>query len=629
MSAPPESSARAEPYGFWPSDFSAADAVAASADYADLVCDETRVLWVETNPSLGRSLIMEWTAGHLRCLTPEGFSVRSRVFEYGGGALCLLGDLIAFVNDTDQQLYLQTLEGGCSALTSYPDCRYGGLVGDSKRSRIIAVEERREICGKELAVAHRLVAIDTAGQRVVLAEGADFYASPVLTKDGGELAWIEWNRPELPWTRTRLCRAKLNEAGELVDRQVAGSDESLQQPVYDEQGRLFCLSDQSGYWTPWLLDADGILIPLPAETADHAPAPWTQSPRHLVALPDGRLALSWLHSGFGYLAVGAVNGGPRVRLAPEYTRFRSLAASSRYLYCVAGSPRRTAAVLRIDLADGQVLVLSATPESIPPEQLSLPQPLSYPTGSGETAHGFFYPPCNASVKAPEGAPPLIILLHGGPTSACYPVLDNRIQFWTQRGFAVADLNYRGSVGYGRAYRERLRGHWGEIDVEDCVKAIDHLAEAGLVDAQRVFIRGASAGGFTALCALVDGGSRFRAAASLYGVSDLLRLRASTHKFEADYVDWLVGDPVQVPHRYRQRSALHQIARIATPVIFFQGSEDRVVPPDQTERMVAALRANGTPVTHISFEGERHGFGRKENLARVLEEELAFYREWLG
>lgn len=626
MSAPHGSSAKADAYGFWPSEFSAGVAVAASADYADLACDERRLVWVELNPTLGRSLIMEWTANGLRCLTPAGFSARSRVCEYGGGALCLLADRVAFVNDADQQIYLQSLEdGACTALTTQPDCRYGGLAGDLMRQRIIAVEERREASDDGLAVVHRLVAIGAAGERLVLAEGADFYASPTLAPGGRELAWIEWDRPDLPWTRSRLCRAGLDCAGQVVWCEAIGGDESLQQPFHDEQGRLVCLSDRSGYWMPWRLDGSGELMPLAARMADHAPAPWTQNPRNMLALGGDRLALSWFEGGFGYLATGPADSTSRKRLAEHYTRFRSLAANSRYLFCVAGSPECAAAVLRVDLSDGAVQVLSAATTMLPREQLSLPRPMAYPTGCDEMAYGFFYPPRNSSITPPDGSPPLLLFLHGGPTSACYPVLDNRIQFWTQRGFAVADLNYRGSVGYGRAYRNRICGNWGEIDVEDCVKAIEYLAKAGLVDGSRVFIRGASAGGYTALCALVAAGERFRAAASLYGVSDLLRLRDSTHKFEADYVDWLVGDPACFPERYRLRSALHQAAGITTPVIFFQGTEDRVVPAEQTERMVQALQARGVTVAHFSFEGERHGFGRRENLARVLDEELAFYR----
>jgi dipeptidyl aminopeptidase/acylaminoacyl peptidase len=625
MSAPRKSSARVEPFGFWPTDFSASQAVVAAGDYADLCCDDQRLLWVELYPGEGRSLVMEWTPTGVRRLTPTGFSVRSRVYEYGGGALCLLREQFAFVNEADQQLYLQPLEAtDCQPLTTHPARRYGGLCADTLRSRVIAVEETHD----RDQVVHRLVAIDFAGERLVLVEGADFYSSPVISPDGCELAWVEWDRPELPWTATRLGRAALNDAGEILPIRTSGSQESIQQPFYDPRGNLGCLSDRSGYWMPWEVSLPGEFTPIPAEAADHGSAPWQQNPRHVCALPDGRLALCWQQEGFGHLALRDRLGGNAQRLAPQFTRFRALAANARYLYCVAGAPDCSAAIVQISLVDGSLTELRSTRSPAAQPSLSRPVALTYPTGSAETAHGFLYAPCNIDVQPPAGLPPLILFLHGGPTSACYPVLDHRIQFWTRRGFAVADLNYRGSAGYGRAYRNRLCGNWGVVDVEDCLNAVEYLAAAGLVDGNAVFIRGASAGGYTALASLAAAEGRFRAATSLYGVADLLSLRASTHKFEADYVDWLVGDPDRYPERYRARSPLHQVERISTPVQFFQGLDDPVVPPEQTERMVQALERRGVPVACLSFPNERHGFRSPANLERALDQELLFYRSWL-
>lgn len=610
---------------------SAAQAVAAASDYADLVCDEQRLLWIEFHPEDGRSLIHEWTEAGQRCLTPLGYSARSRVYEYGGGALCLASGFLCFVNEDDQQIYVQGLQDlGCRALTQRGDCRYGALLNDAMRARLIALEE----CHTARAVEHRLVAISYTGEREVITEGADFYNSPCLSPDCLHLAWIEWDRPHLPWTQTRLMSAVLNERGQVVSKKSissvqsqASQPEAFQQPQFDSSGDLLCLTDRSGYWLPWRVRDDGGLESVPSQPADHAPAPWQLNPRHILALPDDSLALSWMEGGYGHLALRHTIGGEEQRLAHGYQRFRSLASNGRWLYCVAGSALCSAAILRIDLLTHALQIIRAVPATLPAEEVSQPQRLLYRSGRGETAHGYFYPSSNRNQASPA-PPPLLIFTHGGPTSATYAVLDNRIQYWTQRGFAVADLNYRGSVGFGRAYRHRLRGQWGVVDVEDVLAAVDHLVDAGRVDAGNIFIRGSSAGGYTTLCSLVAAGDRFRAAASLYGVSDPLRLRINTHKFEADYIDWLIGDPADVPERYVQRSPLERAAEISTPVIFFQGLQDGVVLPEQTERMVKALKEQGVPVKCLTFAEERHGFRAPGTLASVLEEELAFYQCWM-
>ncbi|GAA6131703.1 alpha/beta hydrolase family protein [Halopseudomonas sabulinigri] len=633
MSAPQGLSAKSDSHqpGRWASEFSAAQAVAASADYSDLCCADGALWWVEFRPSQGDSVLMQYRDGHSLRITPKGYAVRSRVYEYGGGSFCVLpGSLepdcqVAFVNADDQQIYLH-----CPAtqqlrkLSKNPEYRYGGLCADPLRRRVLAVEEAH-LPGR---VEHRLVAIGLDGSRQVLADAADFYHSPQLSDDGAQLAWIEWDRPNLSWTRTRLMHARLDGPGAISTRQtVPGGDEAFQQPQFDQQGQLLCLTDRSGYWVPWALAADGSATRLPSHAADHAPAPWQQGVNTWLALKDHWLALSWTDGGYGHLALRHARSSEERLLAHGYSRFRYLCSDGQALYCIAASPRCSAAILRIDLASGALTRLRGDDSSLPADDLAQPQRLLYLSEGGETAHGFFYPPRNSAQSATQ-APPLLIFTHGGPTSACYPVLDNRIQFWTQRGFAVVDLNYRGSTGYGRAYRQRLQGGWGVVDVQDVLAAIEHLGRQGCIDPQRVFIRGSSAGGYTTLCSLIAGPQRFRAAASLYGVSDPLQLRAVTHKFEADYIDWLIGDPDTQPERYVERSPLAQAERIRTPVIFFQGLRDAVVLPSQTEQMVAALDDNGVPVHSVTFADERHGFRQAAHLTQVLEEELAFYQAWL-
>jgi dipeptidyl aminopeptidase/acylaminoacyl peptidase len=590
------SSPRAEP-------FSAAQAVAAGTDFAELQLGAHGVFWNEYRPEDAACRIWHWRDGAAKRLTPDGFSVRSRVYEYGGGAFCLTPDGVVFVNEADQQMYRQALDDEPVALTS-TDCRYGDL--QFAAGRVLAVEEQQD--------RHRLVAIDLAsGTRQVLAEGADFYASPTLSPDGQRLAWIEWSRPHQPWTSTRLMVAQ----GDFsAPRCVAGAqmEESIQQPRFDADGRLYCLTDRGGYWQPWGETTDG-LHALPSAEADHAPAPWQLGGCTWLPVGDQFLA-SWSEDGFGRLALGNED------FSGDYSRFRHLAMDQQFIYCIAASPTSPSAVIAIDRVSHAVKILAGGVAPLPAERISRPQTLRYPSGSGE-AHGFFYPAMSGEAK-----PPLVVFIHGGPTSACYPILDPRIQYWTQRGFAVADLNYRGSSGYGREYRQALHLRWGEVDVEDACAVVNYLADQGLIDGERAFIRGGSAGGYTTLCALAFR-QVFRAGASLYGVSDPVALARATHKFEGDYLDWLIGDPERDAERYAARTPLLHADNIRVPVIFFQGELDAVVVPQQTRDMVAALEHNGIPVEAHYYTDERHGFRRAANQAHALEQEWTFYRRVMG
>ena len=593
------SSPRTEP-------FSAPQAVAAGMDFAELQLGATGLFWNEYRPEDAACRIWHWRDGVAKCLTPTGFSVRSRVYEYGGGAFCLTPDGVVFVNEADQQLYRQTLDSSPEALTS-GECRYGDV--NFADGQILAVEENGD--------QHRLVAIDRAdGTRRLLAEGADFYAAPVISPDGARLAWIEWSRPHQPWTSTRLMVAERSGQSFSAPRCVAGdaTEESIQQPRFDAKGQLYCLTDRAGFWQPYVESVDGF-EPLPSVQADHAPAPWQMGGCTWLPLTDGYLA-SWSESGFGRLAL---NGDD---LTGDYSRFRHLALDERFIYCIAASPISPSAVIAIDRASHEVTVLAGGVAPLAAERISRPQTLRYPSGSGE-AHGFFYPAMSGETK-----PPLVVFIHGGPTSACYPMLDPRIQYWTQRGFAVADLNYRGSSGYGREYRQALQLSWGDVDVEDACAVVDYLARQGLIDGERAFIRGGSAGGYTTLCALAFH-QVFRAGASLYGVSDPVALARATHKFEGDYLDWLIGDPEQDAERYAARTPLLHASNIRVPVIFFQGELDAVVVPQQTRDMVTALEQNGIPVEAHYYADERHGFRRAVNQAHALEREWAFYRRVMG
>ncbi|BBT42432.1 MULTISPECIES: S9 family peptidase [Pseudomonas] len=598
-------------------DFSAAQAVAASTDFAELKVGANGVFWNEFRPADGACRLWHWRNEQAHCLTPDGFSARSRVYEYGGGSFCLGGDGVVFVNEADQQLYTQALDGSPPRpLTQDAQCRYGDVLWHAQR--VLAVEERHGV-----SVEHRLVAIGPEG-REVLAEGADFYASPTLSDDGQRLAWIEWDRPAQPWTQTRLmCRARNHDGRWGAAFCLAGHgtrEVSLQQPRFDAQGQLYCLSDQNGFWQPWG-ELGGTWQALPAAAADHAAAPWQLGASSWLPIGPQAYLASWFEDGFGLLGLYGEDRQVQ-RLGREYTRFRSLAADDGHVYAIAASPLTPPAVVAFDRHTGRSRVLAGGGLALPADRVSRPRPIHYPSGDGQ-AHGFFYPAVGAETPSP-----LVVFIHGGPTSACYPVFDARIQYWTQRGFAVADLNYRGSTGYGRAYRQALHLNWGELDVQDACAAVDHLAKLGLVDPRQAFIRGGSAGGYTTLCALAFH-DVFRGGASLYGVSDPAALDQATHKFEGDYLGWLIGDPQLDHERYRQRTPLLHAAQIKVPVIFFQGELDAVVVPEQTRAMLAALKANGIEAEGHFYAGERHGLRKAQNLAHALEEEWKFYCRVLG
>ncbi|MBT2339167.1 MULTISPECIES: S9 family peptidase [Pseudomonas] len=590
--------------------FSAAQAVAAGIDFAELRVGALGLFWNEYRPGDGACRIWHWHGSQARCLTPDGFSAASRVYEYGGGSFCLSADGVLFVNEADQQIYRQSLATQSPAALTSGDCRYGDL--NVYGAQVLAVEEQ--------ANRHRLVSIGLADQqRHLLAEGADFYASPTVSADGQRLAWIEWSRPHQPWTATRLMLAERNASGWGEPRCVAGDDEeaSIQQPRFDAANRLYCLTDRGGFWQPWVESAQG-LEPLPAAKADHAPAPWQLGGCTWLPLDEQTYLASWTEAGFGRLGL-CRTGGRNEDFTGIYTRFRSLALDEQFIYAIAASPTHSSAIIAIDRQSHEVAVLAGGLAPLPAEQVSRPRTLRYPS-AGDQAHGFFYPAMTAQEK-----PPLVVFIHGGPTSACYPVFDPRIQYWTHRGFAVADLNYRGSSGYGRAYRQALHLNWGVVDVEDACAVVAYLDDQGLIDGRHAFIRGGSAGGYTTLCALAFH-DVFRAGASLYGVSDPVALARATHKFEGDYLDWLIGDPQRDVERYRARTPLLHADQIRTPVIFFQGELDAVVVPQQTRDMVRALEDNGVTVEAHYYPDERHGFRKAANQAHALEHEWLFYRK---
>jgi dipeptidyl aminopeptidase/acylaminoacyl peptidase len=575
--------------------------------------------------------------GEPEAVTPEGFYVRTRVHEYGGGAWHLAApDLVLFANFSDQRLYGQRLgeepvaivpEPPAPSALRYADCR----VTPDGRTVVCVREVHGEGEAENQIVA---LAIDGSGEASVLASGRDFYSFPRVSPDGRWLAWTCWDHPNMPWDGTELWLAPLDDTTDA--RLVAGGPaESVFQPEWDAEGRLHFVSDRDGWWNLYRADGGGGVQQLTAEQADLAHPQWLFDGSTYAFLEDGSVACVRCERGEERLCLldpGAGPGRPR-DLGLPFTSFGfpSLSARGATVAFAAAGPDREIAVVLHDVRGGgePEVVRSSSEEAIDPAYISIPRAVEFPTGGGETAHGFYYPPANADFEAPEGElPPLIVQSHGGPTSHATPALDREFVFWTSRGFGVVDVNYRGSSGYGRAYRDRLRGGWGIVDTEDCIAAARYLADTGEVDGKRLTIRGGSAGGYATLCALVFHDD-FAAGASYYGVADTETLATDTHKFESRYLDSLIGPYPERADLYRERSPIHFVERLRAPVILFQGLEDEVVPPSQAETMVAALRRNGVPHAYLAFEGEQHGFRRSETEIRCLEAELYFYGRILG
>jgi dipeptidyl aminopeptidase/acylaminoacyl peptidase len=626
------------PYGSWRSPV---DAVAVARGGRRLgaaaLAADGAVWWSEGRPNEGGrvALMRRPTGGEIEEVTPAAANVRTRVHEYGGGAWTLADpDRVLFVDFGSQRLYVQRLGEEPVALTPEPDSpaalRYADLRLTPDGRTAICVRERHG----EGEPVNELVAIPLdggGGGAAILAGGRDFYSFPRISPDGALLAWTCWEHPNMPWDGTELWLAPLADPAS-AHRVAGGPAESVFQPEWDAGGCLHFVSDRDGWWNLYRLGEDGEAERLSAEQAELGHPQWLFGGATYAFLGDGRIACVRCDGGEERLGV-LEPGAERVRdLGLPFTSFGfpALAAAGNRVAFVAASPERESAVVVHDLDSGHSeIVRAASERPIDPAYASAPRAISFPTGAGETAHAFFYPPSNPEFEAPAGErPPLIVQSHGGPTSHVTPALDPEFTFWTSRGFGVVDVNYRGSSGFGRAYREKLRGTWGVVDTEDCIAAARHLAEQGEADGSRLAIRGGSAGGYATLCALVFHDD-FAAGASYYGVADTETLASDTHKFEARYLDGLIGPYPERADLYRERSPIHFVERLRSPVILFQGLEDEVVPPSQAEAMVAALSANGVPHAYLAFEGEQHGFRRAETEIRCLEAELYFYGRILG
>lgn len=615
------------PCGSWPSPLSVSGAAGAQLRYQQPRVTADSVYWLESRPQEnGRAVLVKADLqGSTRDLTPAPYSVRSRVHEYGGGAYAVAVGVAYFCNDADQCIYKLT-DGTISRITAAATRRYADLTPDLPRQRLICICEdhsggktpRNFLAGVSL----------TDGSLKELAAGHDFMSSPALSPDGRSLAWLAWDDPQMPWDGTELWMGNLDAAGRLQDpkRIAGGKDESVFQPRYSPDGVLHYVSDRSGYWNIYRY-ADGAARALVQDAADYGYAQWNFGMSSYGFLSARQIAAVRIAGGRAKAVVIDTGSGASSFLLTGCTHMEHLdAAEGRYVL-VGGGPETSITVLQ---GEGQkVRALREPGFRLDPETISQAEALDFPTSGGERARGWYYAPRHKEVDVPVGErPPLIVRCHGGPTSMNGDALDPRIQFWTSRGFAVADVNYRGSTGYGRAYRRSLRGQWGVKDVDDAIHALKHLAARALVDPGRAAVSGSSAGGYTALAALAFHDA-FRAGAVYYGLSELAQAMTDTHKFEARYGDSLLGPWPAARELYRARSPLYAADRIKAPMIFFQGLKDAVVTPEQTFSMVQALKAKHVPVACLTFPEEGHGFRRADSLEQSLSAELTFYGKVFG
>jgi dipeptidyl aminopeptidase/acylaminoacyl peptidase len=622
------------PYGSWQSPITTDLIVSGSIGLSEVALDGEDVYWVEMRPAEGGRMVVVKRSpdGEITDITPDPFSARTRVHEYGGGAYLVNKGTVYFSNYSDQRMYRQDPGEAPQPITPETDMRYADGCFDAVRNRIICVREDHTSEGEPV---NAIVAVDALGQaeQVVLSQGSDFCSTPRISPDGSTLAWLTWDHPNMPWDGTFLLVASFDGQGLLGEPQVVagGRTESIFQPEWSPDGMLHFVSDRSGWWNLWRWE-NGQLRQLTNRNAEFGKPQWVFGSDTYAFASAELIVCSYVENGAWKIAMLHIESGMLVAVDTPFSELGrgDLKASDGKIVFIAGAPSLPMSLVLFDLAASRWQELRKSHDlEVDSGFLSEPQPVEFPTEDGKTAHAFFYPPRNKDFQGPDGdKPPLLVKSHGGPTGAAITALNLGIQFWTSRGIGVLDVDYGGSTGYGREYRERLNGKWGIVDVDDCCNAALYLVSRGEADGNRLAIDGGSAGGYTTLAALTFK-DVFSAGASHYGVSDLEALAKETHKFEARYLDGLVGPYPERQDLYQERSPINHTELLACPLILFQGLEDQIVPPSQAEMMFEAVRAKGIPTAYIPFEGEQHGFRRAENIKRALEAELYFYSRVFG
>lgn len=623
------------PYGSWKSPITSDLIVKESIGLTQPRLAEGNAYWIEMRPSEGgRQVIARHDQKGKRAdLNPSGFNARTRVHEYGGGDYVVDGQTVYFSNFADQQIYRVSVDGSPELISQ--DCaddrvRYADYVNDKIRRRLICVREDHRRDSHQ--PANEIVAVPMAGgASTVLVSGNDFYSFPRISPDGSRLAWLAWNHPNMPWDGCELWTGEFDADGSVANQRTitGGLDESIFQPEWSPDGRLYFVSDASGWWNIYRESANGVEN-VCAMKAEFGAPQWVFGMSTYAFASAQQIVCTFVERGIWRLGEIDTRTGKLTRIDTQYTDISSIHTDGTRVLFRAGSPTQPLSLVDFDLTTQASNILQrANKIEIDEGYISQPELVEFPTENGRTAHGFFYPPKNKDFAAPANEkPPLLVKSHGGPTAATYALLTFGIQYWTSRGIGVLDVNYGGSTGYGTEYRRRLNGAWGIVDVDDCVNGAKFLVAEGRADSNRLMIDGGSAGGYTTLCALTFR-DVFKAGASHFGVSDLEVLDQDTHKFESHYDHSLIGPYPERRDLYVERSPIHFVDRLSCPVIFFQGLEDKVVPPNQAEMMVDALRKKGVPVAYVAFEGEQHGFRKAENIKRSLDGELYFYSRVFG
>jgi dipeptidyl aminopeptidase/acylaminoacyl peptidase len=622
------------PHGSWPTPITSELVVRAAARLGEVCIDGPDVWWAEGRPAEGgRTVIVRRSAdGTTTDVLPAPFNARTRVHEYGGGSWTVSGGVLWFTNFADQRLY--RLDPGSDApvpVTPEPAIAAGERHADLvvTDAGLLAVRETHAEGGRAADVVNEIVRITPDRSTEVLVSGPDFVSDPRPGPDGA-LAWLQWNHPDMPWDAAQLVVRAADGTETVV---AGGGGESVVQPLWTPDGSLLFLSDRTDLWCLYRRRPDGTVEIVVDAGCDIGGPQWIFGQSRYALLPDGRLVLAYARAGADRLAVRD-DGGLR-ELELPYAVYRYVTASDGAVVCVAAGPSSEPVVVRVPVdGSGHEVLRPARDLGLDPAWFSTPEHVTFPTedrGTGiAEAHALVYPPTNPEAIAPDGdRPPLMVVVHGGPTAAATPALNLEVQYWTSRGFCVADVDYRGSTGYGRRYRDALQGRWGILDLDDVVACARFLADAGRVDPARMAIRGGSAGGYTTLAALCMRAGVFTAGASHFGVADLGALASETHKFESRYLDGLVAPWPEGRAVYDERSPIHHVDALDTPLAVFQGDEDEVVPPDQAEMIVAALREKGVPHAYLLFEGEQHGFRKAENIRAALDGELSFYAQVWG
>ncbi|MEM9946524.1 MAG: S9 family peptidase [Cyanobacteria bacterium P01_D01_bin.36] len=625
-------------YGSWRSPITSDSIVSSSIRLGAVRLDGPDIYWSELRPTEGgRQLVVRYgpedEIGSVTDLTPAPFNVRTRVHEYGGGAYLVHKGAVYFSNFADQRLYVQRAGKEPEALTPevtpVSGLRFADAVVDEANERLICVVEDHRQSGEAI---NAIAAVPlTGGMPKILVSGNDFYASPRLSPDGSELAWITWNHPQMPWDGTELCLAKVTEDGSLSRPQklVGNIKESVCQPRWSPSGTLHFISDATGWWNlyRWEGERGEPLFPMEAEFSGPQ---WSFGQSSYGFEDNTTILCAYTYEGTVRLARLDTLARSLDEIPTSYCGIGSLQVGKGFATFLAASTTAPSALVRLDLTTLQTTTLRlSSSTTIDPGYISEPEVISFPTTGGFNAYGIYYRPKNKDYEAEViERPPLLVKTHGGPTASASSALSPSIQYWTSRGFAVLDVNYGGSTGYGRAYRNRLQKQWGIVDVDDATNGALYLVEQGKADKERLAIDGGSAGGYTTLAALTFR-DVFKAGASYYGVSDMSSLAAETHKFESRYLDSLVGPYPEKKSVYEERSPINAVDQLSCPIIFLQGAEDKIVPPNQAEVMVEALKAKEIPVAYLLFEGEQHGFRKAENIKRSLDAEISFYAQIFG